>query len=48
MEEVAGSAVARVVKGVGWLAVHVAGTVGDLLAVHTPWNKRNGQSDKDD
>ncbi|MFC9860087.1 MULTISPECIES: hypothetical protein [unclassified Streptomyces] len=46
MEEAAGSAVVRVLKGVGWLAFNVVGTVGDMLAVHIPWNKRNGCSFK--
>ncbi|GGV89126.1 hypothetical protein GCM10015535_42120 [Streptomyces gelaticus] len=47
MEEVAGSAVVRVLKGVGWLAVNVVGAVGDLLATHIPWNKRSGRSSTD-
>ncbi|MEE1769399.1 hypothetical protein PUR34_14890 [Streptomyces sp. JV185] len=47
MEELAGSAVVRVLKGVGWLAFNVVGTVGDVLATHTPWNKRSGHSSKD-
>lgn len=47
MEEIAGSAVVRVLKGVGWLAFNVVGTVGDVLATHIPWNKRSGRSSTD-
>ncbi|HWU11676.1 MAG TPA: hypothetical protein VN520_35895 [Streptomyces sp.] len=47
MEEVAGSAVVRVLKGIGWLAFHTVDTVGELLANHIPWKKRNKRSDKD-
>ncbi|MFE9723983.1 hypothetical protein ACFYQ5_10410 [Streptomyces sp. NPDC005794] len=47
MEEAA-DAVARVMTGVGRLAFHVVGTVGDLLATHTPWNKRSGRTSKDE
>lgn len=45
MEEIAGSAVARAIKGVGWIAFHVADAVGDLLATRTPRNKRSKRSD---
>lgn len=48
MEEAAGSAVARVLKGVGWLAFNVVGTVGDMLATHLSWNKRSGRSSTDE
>ncbi|MEV2253738.1 hypothetical protein AB0I94_24695 [Streptomyces sp. NPDC050147] len=44
MEEAASSTVVRVLKGVGWLAVNVVGTVGDMLATHVPWNKRSRRS----
>ncbi|WP_159027865.1 hypothetical protein [Streptomyces pactum] len=44
MEEAAGSAVVRVLKGVGWLAFNVVGTVGDMLATHIPWKKRSRRS----
>ncbi|MER5555243.1 hypothetical protein ABT001_26865 [Streptomyces sp. NPDC002793] len=48
MEEVAGSAIVRVVKVVGSITVNVVGTVGDVLATHIPWNKRGGDSSKEE
>lgn len=47
MEEAAGSAVVRALKGVGLLVFNVVGTVGDMLAIHIPWNKRNRRSSTD-
>ncbi|MGW1409717.1 hypothetical protein [Streptomyces sp. NPDC002403] len=46
MEEVAGSAVVRVLKGVSWLVFNVVGAVGEVLATHTPWNRRSGRSSR--
>ncbi|MEU0084553.1 hypothetical protein [Streptomyces sp. NPDC006274] len=48
MEEAAGSAVARVLKGVGWFAFNVVGTAGDMLATHLPWNTRSERSSTDE
>lgn len=46
--DTASSAVVRVLKGVGWLAINVVGTVGDMLATHTPWKGRSRRSSKDE
>lgn len=47
MEEVAGAAAVRVLKGVGWLAFNVVGAVGDILVTLIPWNKRSERSSTD-
>ncbi|MFJ8545002.1 hypothetical protein ACIRFH_23800 [Streptomyces sp. NPDC093586] len=47
MDEAAASAVVRALKGVGLLAYNVVGSVGDMLAVHVPWNRWRGRSAKE-
>ncbi|WP_157870102.1 MULTISPECIES: hypothetical protein [unclassified Streptomyces] len=44
MEDIAGSAVVRVLKGVGWVTFHVVGAVGDVLANGVPWGTDSGRS----
>ncbi|MDV9188866.1 hypothetical protein R6L23_11680 [Streptomyces sp. SR27] len=48
MEDIAGSAVVRVLKGVGWITFHVVGAVGDVIANTVPWNTQGGRSSEEE
>ncbi|MER8234203.1 hypothetical protein ACIRQY_18175 [Streptomyces sp. NPDC101490] len=44
MEDVAGAAVVRALRGAGWIALHVGGAVVDVLDACARWRRRGPRS----